>query len=60
MLTSGAKYREAADKVWELAKKYGDEGLKDLSLNMKDLAQKLHELARIREEAEAKEEDDQK
>lgn len=39
-------YREAADKVWEMAKDYEKKGLKELSETLKDIAQDIHDLAR--------------
>ena len=46
------KYREAADKVWEIGKEYEKEGHKELALAIKDLATELHSLAREKESDE--------
>jgi len=38
-------YREAADKIWELAKEYDKKGLYSLADHLKDLSGRLHEKA---------------
>jgi hypothetical protein len=42
--------REAADKIWEMAKEYQRMGLHDVSLILKDLSSQLHDMARKEEE----------
>lgn len=44
-------YRKAADRVWEIAKRYEEEGERSLSIAIKELALQLHDLARKKEEA---------
>lgn len=39
-------FREAADRVWELAKEYESKGLTDLEEQLKELAAQLHKRAR--------------
>jgi HD superfamily phosphohydrolase YqeK len=46
------KYREAADRVWEMAKEYERNGHRELSKAMKELAGQLHDLARMKAEQE--------
>jgi hypothetical protein len=38
-------YREAADKIWELAKEYENKGIYSLADHLKDLSGRLHEKA---------------
>lgn len=49
--SSGA-YREAADKIWDLAKEYKAKGLHDLSEMLIDIAAEVHNLARAKEYSE--------
>ena len=46
---SSSKYREAADQVWNIARKYEEKGHKKLAWIIKDLATELHEIARKKE-----------
>jgi len=39
-------FREAADRVWDLAKEYEAKGIKDLEEELKELATQLHSNAR--------------
>lgn len=39
-------YRQAADRVWEMAKEYEKLGLIDLSNELKDIATEIHNVAR--------------
>jgi hypothetical protein len=50
--TPATKYREAADKVWEIGKEYERAGHKELGMAIKELSSKLHNLARKKEAAE--------
>ena len=47
-------YREAADKIWELAKEYEDKGVYSLADYLKDLSGRLHEKAHKEETSGAK------
>ena len=49
MSNDTAKYREAADRVWNMAKEYEEKGYKELANAIKDLAVQLHDLARSKE-----------
>lgn len=42
-------FREAADKVWEMAEEYRKAGCLELAGELKSLATQLHDLARIKE-----------
>ena len=42
-------YREAANKIWELAEEYNRKGLFELAGALKDLAGKMHLLAHKKE-----------
>ena len=42
-------FREAADKVWEMAEEYRAKGYLDLAAEIKGLATQLHDAARKRE-----------
>lgn len=46
-------FRDAADKVWEMAKEYEESEHRDISNILKELASQLHELARNKEHQEA-------
>jgi hypothetical protein len=39
-------YRQAADRIWEMAEEYKEKGLRDLSETLKTIAQEIHLLAR--------------
>jgi len=39
-------YREAADRIWDLAKEYETKGLRDLAEVLTDIATEVHDLAR--------------
>ena len=41
-------YREAADKIWELAKEYENDKVWELAQTLKALATELHDVARSR------------
>jgi len=41
----GKHYREAADKVWELAKEYEEKGLFELAGELKNIVTQIHFLA---------------
>jgi len=43
-------FREAADRVWNIAREYEAKGLKDLEEELKELATQLHNSARKIEE----------
>lgn len=47
--TDALQYRKAADRVWEIAKQYEDEGDGTLAIAIKELAVQLHDLAREKE-----------
>lgn len=47
-------FREAADKVWDIAKEYELSDHKDIANVLKQLAEELHELARHKESLEKK------
>jgi len=47
--TEGQSYREAADKVWELAKQYEDKGLFELAGELKNIVSQIHALARAKQ-----------
>lgn len=47
-------FREAADKVWDIAKEYELSDHKDIANVLKQLAEELHELARHKELLEKK------
>ena len=49
MSNNTAKYREAADKVWKMAKEYEKKGYKELAHAIQELAVQLHDLARSKE-----------
>lgn len=40
------KYREAADKIWDLSKEYERQGLFELSDELKSISQEIHDKAR--------------
>ena len=42
-------YREAADRIWDLAKEYESKGLLDLAEVLTDIASEVHVLARTQE-----------
>jgi len=42
-------YREAANRIWELAEEYNSKGLYELAGALKDLASKMHEIAHKKE-----------
>jgi len=42
-------YREAADKIWELAEEYGESGLFELAGLLKEVSGQIHEKARQKE-----------
>jgi hypothetical protein len=42
-------FREAADKVWDMATEYEKNNHRDIARVLKDLAGKLHDCARVRE-----------
>jgi hypothetical protein len=42
----GQSYREAADRVWELAKEYEEQGLFQLAGELKNIVSQIHALAR--------------
>lgn len=42
-------YREAADRIWDLAKEYESRGLPDLAEVLTDIASEVHVLARTKE-----------
>jgi hypothetical protein len=46
-------YREAADRIWEMAKDYEKLGLKELAATLKDIATEIHSLARAKQVEEA-------
>ena len=43
------KYREAADKIWDMAKEYENSGLVGLSNELKQICQQIHDLARSKQ-----------
>ena len=45
----GQHYREAADKVWELAKEYEEKGFFELAGELKNIVSQIHTLARIKQ-----------
>lgn len=40
------QFREAADRVWEMAKEYEERGEWEVAQTLKELTQQLHDLAR--------------
>ena len=42
-------YRQAADKVWDMANEYKKQGILDLADVLFELAQEIHDLARSKE-----------
>lgn len=42
-------HRQAADRVWEMAKEYEAQGLKELADAMYEIAQNIHNLARSKQ-----------
>lgn len=42
-------YRQAADRIWEMAGEYRDKGMRDLSETLKGIAQEIHDLARAKD-----------
>jgi len=42
-------YREAADRIWEMAKEYDEMGLFELSSALKDICTQMHDYARSEE-----------
>lgn len=51
-ITAAQKFREAADRVWEMAKEYEEKEYWELGKALKDLSSELHNIARTRETAE--------
>jgi prefoldin subunit 5 len=47
-ITAAHKFREAADRVWEMAKEY-EEKEWELAKALKDLSSELHNIARNKE-----------
>ena len=43
-----SSYRQAADRIWEMAKEYERMGLTDLATTLKDIATEIHGLARAK------------
>ena len=39
-------FREAADRIWDMAKEYKTKGLRDLEEELKELAAQLHRKSR--------------
>ena len=42
-------FREAADRIWDMASEYQAKGLRELAYELKDLAAQLHFIARKKE-----------
>lgn len=42
-------YREAADRIWDMASEYERAGLIDLSEELKQICQQIHDLARLKQ-----------
>jgi cytochrome c556 len=47
--TAAHRFREAADKIWQMAEEYREKDL-ELAKALKDLSSELHSIARIKEE----------
>lgn len=47
--TECKKYREAADKIWEMAEQYKKLGLIKLSDELKGICQGIHDMARTKQ-----------
>jgi hypothetical protein len=42
-------YRQAADKIWEMAQEYKKKGEDDLAESLYELSQQIHDLARSKQ-----------
>jgi hypothetical protein len=47
--TECKKYREAADRLWEMAEQYKKIGLLELSDELKGICQRIHDIARAKQ-----------
>ena len=52
-----SKYREAADKIWDMAGHYEKLGLFDLADELKQICQDIHTQARLKQEETEPEKD---
>jgi hypothetical protein len=43
------KYREIADRIWDMSKEYESSTCRDISWELKQISQKLHDMARMSE-----------